>query len=127
MIHVHVFRHYCPGTPVILVGMKRDLRQSATENSSSPSLVPEDVPKQVAKAVGKIFTRNTHAQWASRQEYMHLRHGRPSCVCACQLITFLIVMDTYIRTDIRMYVHHENKSLIQSLALMHSAIKALKF
>ena len=45
---------------------------------------------------------------------MHLRRGQPSCACACQLTTFLIVMDTY--------KHHENRSLIQSLALMRLAI-----
>ena len=53
-----------------------------------------------------------------RAKSMHLRHGRPGCACACHVTTFLIVMDTYIRV----YVHHENRSLIQSLVLMRSAI-----
>ena len=44
----------------------------------------------------------------------------PSCACACQLMTFLIVTDTYICMYV--HVHHENRSLIQSLALMRSAI-----
>ena len=47
---------------------------------------------------------------------MHLRHGRPSCAHACQLMTFLIVTDSYIC----MYIHHENRSLVQSLTLMHT-------
>ena len=45
------YRHYCPGTPVLLVGMKKDLRQS-TDNSRS--LVPEDTARQVAKEIGKM-------------------------------------------------------------------------
>ena len=32
----------------------------------------------------------------------------------CTRMSFLIMTDTYVR----MYVHHENRSLIQSLALM---------
>ena len=35
-------------------------------------------------------------------------------------VNFMIVTDTYI--IIHIYVHHENRSLIQSLVLMHSAI-----
>ena len=35
-----------------------------------------------------------------RAKFMHLRRGRPSCACACQLTTFLIVTDTYICTYI---------------------------
>ena len=39
-----------PGTPVVLVGMKKDLRQSV---AATNSLVPEDIPGQVAKTIGK--------------------------------------------------------------------------
>ena len=46
--------------------------------------------------------------------------GWPSCAHTCQLTTFLIMTDTHICT----YVHHENRSLAQSLALMCSAISA---
>ena len=45
-----MYRHYCPGTPVVLVGMKKDLRQSVADRNA---LVPEDLPSQVAKEVGK--------------------------------------------------------------------------
>lgn len=41
--------------------------------------------------------------------------------CACQLLAFLIMTDTYICT----YVYHENRSHIQDLMLMRSAITAL--
>ena len=37
-----------------------------------------------------------------RAKSMHLWCGQPSCAHACQLTTFLIVTDTYIR----MYVRH---------------------
>ena len=37
-------------------------------------------------------------------------------------LTFLSVTDTYMRTYVRMHVHCENRSLIQSLMLMGSAI-----
>lgn len=43
-------RHYMPGTPVVLVGMKKDLRQSV---AATNSLVPEDTPGQVAKTIGE--------------------------------------------------------------------------
>lgn len=39
-----------PGTPVVLVGMKKDLRQSV---AATNSLVPEDTPGQVAKTIGE--------------------------------------------------------------------------
>lgn len=49
---VACIRHYMPGTPVVLVGMKKDLRQSTT--GANDSLVPEDVPGQVAKTIGEL-------------------------------------------------------------------------
>ena len=57
-----------------------------------------------------IIVLGIHMRSGPHANSMHLRHGRPSCARACQLMTFLIVMDTY--------VHHENRSLIQSLPLM---------
>ena len=50
-----------------------------------------------------------------RAKSMHLR---PSCVCSCQLVTFLIVMDTYV------YTYHENRSLIQSLVLSNYNVRS---
>ena len=61
-----------------------------------------------------------HMRSRPRAKSMHLRHGQPGCARACHVTTFLIVMDTYIH--VRVYVHHENRSLIQSLVLMRSAI-----
>ena len=71
-----------------------------------------------------ICTRNTHSQRASRQYYHAHAHKCIAQLCArilCQLTTFLIVKDMYIR--IYMYVHHEKRSLSHSLTLVRSAIK----
>lgn len=46
-----ITRHYMPGTPVVLVGMKKDLRQGVAARNL---LVPEDAPGQVAKTVGEL-------------------------------------------------------------------------
>ena len=43
---------------------------------------------------------------------------RPAQLCACMSINDIPDRDGQVRT----YVHHENRSLIQSLTLMHSAI-----
>ena len=64
-----------------------------------------------------IIVLGIHMRSGPHANSMHLRHGRPSCARACQLMTFLIVMDTY--------VHHENRSLIQSLPLMSLEINTI--
>ena len=64
-------------------------------------------------------SRNTHSPWASRQIGFCMRMSKKRCARACQLTTFLVVRT---RTYVCTYVHHENRSLIQSLALMGSAI-----
>ena len=76
--------------------------------------VPTNVqpPQQMSGELAlPLLTRNTHAQWASHQVvYASLtRLAQP-----CTRMSFLIMTDTY--------VHHENRSLFQSLALMCSAI-----
>lgn len=48
---IFIIRHYMPGTPVVLVGMKKDLRQGVAARNL---LVPEDAPGQVAKTVGEL-------------------------------------------------------------------------
>lgn len=46
-----------PETPVVLVGMKKDLRQSV---AATDSLVPEDIPSQVAKTIGENPFPSSH-------------------------------------------------------------------
>ena len=62
-------------------------------------------------------TRNTHSQWASRQYYDVHAHKRIPQMCMLILINDIPDRDTH--------VHHENRSLIQSLVLMRPAIIAL--
>ena len=62
------------------------------------------------------YTRNMHAQWASHQ--FHASPMRPAQLCACMSINDIPDRDGHVHT----YIHHENRSLIQSLALMHLAI-----
>ena len=51
------FRHYCPRTPFVLIGMKKDLRQSSAESrAGSRAFVPVDTANQFVKEVGKIYT-----------------------------------------------------------------------
>ena len=78
-------------------------------------LVPSKFSSKVwflitALILGVRIRRGPHANTIMRM----CINVSPSCARACQLTTFLIVMDTY--------VHHENRSLIQSLTLMHSVI-----
>ena len=76
------------------------------------------------------FTRNTHFQRASHQYYYAHAHQRIAQLCARMSIndaTFLIVMNTYMYIHVCTYVHHENRSLIQSLTLMRSAIMIFIF
>ena len=47
-----MYRHFCPGTPVILVGMKSDLREGVQNFSQPINLVPRDNIEQVAKETG---------------------------------------------------------------------------
>ena len=84
---------------------------------------PEDYLKFVAQKVSIYILGIRICSGPRANIIMRMRiNVSPSCAYACQLTTFLIVTDTYICTYIRTYVHHENRSLIQSLALMHSAI-----
>ena len=55
-----------------------------------------------------VYTRNTHAQWTSG----------PAQLCVCMSINNIPDRDEHVH--VRKY--HENRSLIQSLRLMHSAI-----
>ena len=59
-----------------------------------------------------MYTRNTHAQWISCQVYASLT--QPAQLCARMSINNI--------PDCDGHVHHENRSLIQSLVLMRSAI-----
>jgi small GTP-binding protein len=59
---IQEIRHFCPGTPVVLVGMKKDLRQkSGADRNSSRPLVPEQTARQVAKEIGAIAYYETSA------------------------------------------------------------------
>ena len=69
-----------------------------------------------------VCTRNTHSQWASRQYYYAHAHKRIVQMCACISINDIPDCDGHVHT----YVHHENRSLIQSLTLMRSAINSLQ-
>ena len=86
--------------PVLIQQRRTQNRLSADSEVSgivgSPTDRSEHTHTHVRKSM--YITRNTRAQWATCQ--VHLRHGRPSCARACQLTTFLIVTDTYIRTSI---------------------------
>ena len=47
-----MYRHFCPGTPVVLVGMKSDLREGVQNSSRPINLVSRDNIEQVAKETG---------------------------------------------------------------------------
>ena len=47
-----MYRHFCPGTPVVLVGMKSDLREGVQNSSRPINLVPRDNIEQGAKETG---------------------------------------------------------------------------
>ena len=64
------------------------------------------------------YTRNTHSQRASRQYYYTHTHKCITQLCARMSINNIPDRDGHVHT----YVHHENRSLIHSLALMHSAV-----
>ena len=51
-------RHYCPNTPIVLVGLKNDLRSQAAGNSRSSrgietAMVSKEEACQLAKDIGK--------------------------------------------------------------------------
>ena len=52
-------KHYCPGTPIMLVGMKGDLRTSAGGSDSSSSrahqMVDVAAAQELAKEIGELF------------------------------------------------------------------------
>ena len=62
----------------------------------------------------KSCTRNTHSQWALHQYYYAHVHKRIAQMCAHISINDIPDRDRHVR--------HENRSLIQNLALMRSAI-----
>ena len=67
---------------------------------------------------------NTHAQWASRKVYVYIPvHGM--CMRYASPGQPAHVINDIPDRDglVHMYVHHENRSLIQSLMLMCWAIK----
>ena len=54
-------KHYCPGTPLLLVGMKSDLR---TDNPPPNSrMVEQSEATQVAKDNGESYTRYDIITW----------------------------------------------------------------
>ena len=66
----------------------------------------------------KSCTRNTHLQWALHQYYYAHVHKRIAQMCARISINDILDRDRHVHTHVR----HENRSLIQNLALMRSAI-----
>ena len=68
-----------------------------------------------------IYTRNMHLQRALRQYYYTHAHKRIAQLCVRMSINDIPDRDGHVH----MYVHHENRSLIHSLALMRSAIKII--
>ena len=69
------------------------------------------------------MTRNMHSQRASRQYYYAHAH-KPTCTCIAQLCVRMSINDIPDHDGhVHTYVHHENRSLLQSLALMRSSNK----
>ena len=74
-------------------------------------------------------TRNTHSQWASRRPQHDVRiNVRIAQLCARMSINDIPDRErTRIYTCVHTYIHLENRSLIQSLALMRSAINLASY
>lgn len=47
-------RHHCPDTPVVLVGTKTDMRQSARKGLSGKDFVPKERGMAVTKQIGAL-------------------------------------------------------------------------